>query len=294
MPKAARALRWCFTLNNPTSEELEFLHQMHQALKTNQTTSTGLTYLVTGKEVVTTPHIQGYLECKKISLPTLKAIFLARAHWEKARENSKIASDYCKKDGIFEESGVLKPGQGYRTDLADIKEALDNGATDEKIADEYFSRWVVYRRAFQAYTALKATPRNWETTVIVLWGKTGTGKTRFAMDQTKDTTFWIPGDYQWFDGYNGQEIVIFDDYRGEYKLQMLLKLLDRYPMSVPIKGGFTNWAPKTIYITSNINPNHWYGDGDTYSVSAMYRRITTVRSCFESLYDENGLIEITE
>ena len=280
----SRSKRWCFTLNNPTLEESEFLLRMHRILKTMKTTSIGLTYLVSGQEVVTTPHIQGYLECKKISLQNLKENFLTRAHWEIAKGTPKEASEYCKKDGTFEESGVLSPGRGARTDLQEIKKEIEQGNDELTIAQTHFERWVVYRRSFQRYSALLAKKRSWPTIVQVHWGKTGTGKTRFVMDQIMDLTFWIPGDYKWFDGYTGQRIVIFDDYRGEYALQLLLKLCDRYPMHVPIKGGFTEWAPTKIYITSNIHPKEWYPDADGYSVAAMFRRFNLVSSVFDNIY----------
>lgn len=99
-----------------------------------------------------------------------------------------------------------------------------------------------------------------------------------------DSPFWQPGDYKWFDGYVGQPIVIIDDYRGEYPLQLLLKLLDRYQMSVPVKGGFTEWLPKKVYITSNIHPNEWYPNADRFSIAAMFRRLHLIESVFDSLY----------
>jgi len=282
MPRV-RAKRWCFTLNNPTVEENEFMDTLIQDL--TKASKIVLTYLCFGREVVSTPHLQGYLELSsKTSLSTMKT-FLSRAHWEKAKGTSKEASDYCKKDGIFEEAGVLAPGQGARTDLEEIKLLIENGSKELEIADQHFSKWVVYRRSFQAYATLLARRRNWETKVHVFWGKTGTGKTRFVMDQVQDNSIWIPGDYKWFDGYVGQKLVLFDDYRGEYKLQMLLKLLDRYQMSVPIKGGFTEWSPTKIYITSNIHPNDWYPLADRFSVSAMFRRFSLVESVFDPLYE---------
>lgn len=168
--------------------------------------------------------------------------------------------------------------------MQQIKVKIENGESMTIIASEHFSKWVQYRRSFEAYATMLRQKRNWKTIVIVLWGKTGVGKSRFVHDQIQDSTFWSPGDYLWFDGYCGQDIVLFDDYRGEYKLQMLLKLCDRYPMSVPIKGGFTEWAPRKIYITSNINPALWYKEADSYSLAAMFRRFTNVHAIFEDLY----------
>jgi len=45
-------------------------------------------------------------------------------------------------------------------------------------------------------------------------------------------------------------MAVFDDFRaGEIKFNWLLRLLDRYHLNVPIKGGFTAWTPKYIFIT---------------------------------------------
>lgn len=245
-----------------------------------------MTYLCFGREEGESGnlHYQGYVEFPcKISMSTLKKI-LPRAHLEIAKGTSLQASEYCKKDGDFQEFGELSPGQGSRSDLAAIKKAIDKGASEEEIADNFFEKWVVYRRSFQAYATLKQASRSWSTITHVYWGKTGTGKTRFVMDQVMDQPFWSPGDYKWFDGYQSQPIVIIDDYRGEYPLQLLLKLLDRYPMQVPVKGGFVKWCPKKVYITSNIHPNDWYPSADRFSVSAMFRRLNKIESVFDSLY----------
>lgn len=156
--------------------------------------------------------------------------------------------------------------------------------TLKELSDRHFSKWVVYRKSFEAYIAQKIPTRSWKTVVIVLWGTTGTGKTRFVWDQVQDRTIWCPGDYQWFDGYMGQDICLFDDYRGEYPIQTLLKLCDRYPMSVPVKGSFRNWCPKKIYITSNLDPHGWYPDAHHESIRAMLRRFAVIHQILEPLY----------
>jgi hypothetical protein len=170
--------------------------------------------------------------------------------------------------------------------LDSIKELIKEGKDEEYIAENFFSKWAVYRRSFQAYAALIQVKRSWKTKCFVIWGKTGTGKTRYCHDQVMSSQFWSPGDFNWFDGYRGQPIVIIDDYRGEYPLQLLLKLLDRYPMQVPIKGGFANWNPRKVYITSNTRPSSWYLNADALSIEAMYRRFDDVTEVWEKLYDD--------
>ncbi len=103
---------------------------------------------------------------------------------------------------------------------------------------------------------------------FVYWGHTGTGKTRLAHILTKRRA-WVSPSNVWFDGYEGQEDVIFDDFSSEdMNRGMFLRLFDRYPMTVPVKGGFVNWTPKRAFITSNVEPANWY-DNDP----AILRRL---------------------
>jgi hypothetical protein len=244
-----------------------------------------LTYLIFGNETGTqgTPHLQGYLEVsKKLSLTTLKRI-LPRSHFEIARGSSQEASEYCKKENDFEEAGVLMKGQGYRSDLESIQEAIKDGKDELWLAENHFRQWVQYRRSFAAYINLLQKPRDFKTKVEILWGKTRTGKTRYCYEKAKDKTYWSPGDFKWFDNYIGQEVVIIDDYRGEYPLPLVLKLLDRYPMQVPVKGGFTNWRPRFVYITSNTDPYTWYQDHDQESQDAFIARIEKIKKIDEPI-----------
>lgn len=55
----------------------------------------------------------------------------------------------------------------------------------------------------------------------------------------------------WFDGYMGQKRVVLDDYRSYHlPFNFLLRLLDRYPIQVPVKGGYVNFIPEEIIVTS--------------------------------------------
>lgn len=109
----------------------------------------------------------------------------------------------------------------------------------------------------------------------VLYGSTGTGKTRYVHQQAHlfyEDDIWIYPGQGWFDGYQGQQVVVFDDFYGDMPFGTLLKVLDRYKLDVPVKGGFTNWNPTRIYITSNVHPLCWYKDLNNHQEAALLRR----------------------
>lgn len=164
---------------------------------------------------------------------------------------------------------------GTRSDLIAVKNAIDDGKRLRDVADDFFGPFLKYHRGLTLYYGFKANQRNWQTLNIVYWGKTGTGKTKSVHENATDLYVHVGG--QWFDGYYGQDQVLFDDFSGsDFKLTYLLKLLDRYPMCVPIKGGFVNWAPREIYITSNIDPDLWFSNANYEHILALKRRFSFV------------------
>lgn len=267
-----RAKNWVFTLNNYTTEEEEQL-----ALLINQDEVVFLGY---GREVGEegTPHLQGIVllgrRLRTRALARMQG--LNRAHLEAMRGSVEQAWSYAAKDGDVVEHGQRpEGGQGSRNDLESLKNDLRNGVPMAVISDTHFSNFIRYHRGIEKYVSLNRIPRNWVCSVIVYWGRTGTGKTRAVHENATSLYTHVGG--QWFDGYDGQKQVLFDDFSGaDFKLPYLLKLLDRYPMQVPVKGGFVNWAPEEIYLTSNLNPNVWFPNAHREHVAALNRRFTFV------------------
>lgn len=224
-------------------------------------------------------HLQGYAELKKrMRLNALKRTCGKEVHFEARKGSQKEAIAYCKK----EESRVEGPWEagepkksGARSDLNEVKRKLDEGASMESIADEHFSVWVRSHKAFEKYKRMKEAPRQLGKEVHVFWGDAGTGKTRKVYDTEGDGIFNKP-DGQWFDGYDGQEAVVFDDYTGDLPLGLFLKVLDRYPVRVPVKGDFVQWVPTRIYITSNLAPEDWYPKATKTQHGAIRRRLTSI------------------
>ncbi|AXH77239.1 MAG: putative viral replication protein [Circoviridae sp.] len=265
----SNAKNWTITLNNYTNEDVAKLLQLQERDEVR--------YLCYGFEgAQSTPHIQGFISFNgRKRLPFVKELVGTRGHYEIARGTPAQNRAYCSKEGgEFFEYGELPNGQGSRTDLAELQQCVESGASSKEIAQSFFSQFIRYHRGIEKAIHYRCEPREWKTEVRVYWGLTGTGKTsRVFTECGDDAPYPHPGG-GWFDGYHGQRNALFDDFGGsEFKLSYLLKLLDRYPMLVPVKGGFVQWVPRVIYITSNKSPDEWYANADSRHVDALTRRI---------------------
>lgn len=275
MPRDGRrkTKHWCWTLNNFTDDDVALLRRAGESKE-------DVDYLIFGREVGAngTPHLQGFVSFINRKYLSGAKKFLDRAHWEPARGTPVEALSYCKKEGDFEEFGSPPAGRGRRTDLEEIREAIRGGIEEAELADSYFSQWCQYRRSFAAFAGLLRPPLSRpELQVYLLHGPTGSGKTRFASQWSQENGgVWMSGDpkLQWFDGYGGEPNVIIDDFAGEAPFRFLLRVLDIYPIRVPIKGGFAPFNATRIFITANSTPEYWYPlETD---ISPLRRRIARV------------------
>lgn len=269
MPSGA-AKNWIFTLNNWSEEEFKTLEDFAKR---------NAVYAIIGKETGEggTPHLQGYVYLtKRKRLEQLKRLS-RRCHWEKAKGTPEQNRQYCSKDQDFTEYGVCPSGQGRRTDLAAVHEAIKNGCGRDELIELHFAVYARYHRFLDRYIQEQQSGRDWMPENIVYWGKTGTGKTRQVYAYHAREQIYKHTGERWFDGYRGQPIVLFDDFTGSvFPLHILLQLIDRYPMEVPIKGGFVNWVPKIIYFTSNLDPDTWYSGAHEEHQRALKRRLSTI------------------
>lgn len=79
----------------------------------------------------------------------------------------------------------------------------------------------------------------------------------------------------WFDGYSGHKVALLDECgAGMMNVNILKRILDRYPMDVPVKGGHVRWNPETIVMTSNDPLEEWYPGLSRENLLALKRRMT--------------------
>lgn len=225
-------------------------------------------------------HIQGYLElCSPMRIAGVKKILDRQdAHIEKRKGTVDQAIEYCKKEATRVEGpwedGKHK-GQGLRSDLAEVCEMIKNGSRLEEVADEYPDTYVRNYRGLGELKSLLSKKRDFMTELHIIWGPSGSGKTSSVVGKEKD--LFVKPDGHWWDGYDGEEAVLIDDVLwiscdgvGGVARQDWLRLADRYPHKVPVKGGFKNFVTKRIYITSMYDPTNFI------SLDGMKRRVTSV------------------
>lgn len=224
-------------------------------------------------------HIQGYIEClRPVALATVRS-GMAGDHVEVCRGSQAANVAYCTKpdsrvSGSEPSTFGTLSGQGSRTDLSSVCGLVEEGLCAKRIAEEHPETFVKYHKGIERLISLRENPRDFKTEVIVIWGEPGSGKTQYCVSQC-DTFAFLPvpqGESQWFDGaYQGD--VIIDEFYGWLKWSLMLQLMDKYALTVPVKGGMVQWVVKRLFITSNCPPSEWYKYGRKMPVDAFKRRI---------------------
>lgn len=270
---------WCFTINNPTRINL-FPDGIPDTFK----------YLVYQLErgEQGTPHLQGYFQLARQQrmswIKKLSAIdaegntFLCfdRAALFAAKGNAEQNKAYCTKtdgrlDGPWELGAISK--QGDRTDL---KEAAVTLMKSGDIRDIDPSIFLKYASGCLKLAALAQPPRRDNLKVISIIGPTGIGKSYAIHDLFPDVFVVNMGNSGlWWDGYTGQQAVLFEEFKGQVQLQKMLQILDPYPLRLEIKGGLVPARFTVVFITSNSTPDQWYKNDGTRDaeLQALNRRL---------------------
>lgn len=257
-----------------------------------------MSYLVYGLEVcpdTQREHFQGYLETKdRITFGALKA----KPGWETLHlEKSVATSDsniqYACKEGTWVEWGTPMQA-GKRNDLAAIAAGILSGQLAvADVLEENAHAYHVYGRTMDKLEDQFKTRRtrgDWAPPVVTwMHGPTGKGKSRQAWDQARQTarasSDGLESPYQvttsdkgWWDLYDGQSVVILDDFRGTIPYSELLKYLDGHPVSVPRRGRAPHPLLAThVFVTSSKHPREVYkGEEIQESIDQLLRRITNL------------------
>lgn len=257
-----RSRGWILTVNNWTDEQVEKLKGMDTS------------YIIIGSETAPTTgtrHLQVYLHFEnprsfKSIQKSMPNCWIGKA--DGSAEKNKL---YCSKEEVLYENGnVPKPGK--RSDLDKAREIVKSGGGMKQVVEECNSYQSV--RMAECWLKYNEPGRDWQPEVLWFWGKSGSGKTKKARELCRDP--WISGrNLRWWDGYDAHEDVIVDDFRKDFcTFHELLRILDRYPYRVEVKGGSRQLLAKRIIITAPEKPEDVYDTRE--DLAQLIRRINSI------------------
>lgn len=153
---------------------------------------------------------------------------------------------------------------------------VKDGASDLDICDNNPTVFAKYFKGIDRMRNLVCKPRdkNVAPTIEIYWGDSGTGKTRKAIEDNPDAYIVTKpngNNTLWYDGYTGQTTLIYDEFYGWASYDHILRICDRYPLKVQIKGGFVEMRATKIIFTSNKPYTDWWPNVN--DKSAFERRI---------------------
>jgi len=187
---------------------------------------------------------------------------------------SSAADAYVWKDDTYIEGTRFELGtkalkRNSATDWQQVRNMARTGDL-ETVPDDIFVRCYHQLRSISKdYSRPIAIQR----TVNVFWGRSGTGKSRRAWELGGPNAYPKDPNSKFWDGYQSEQIVIMDEFRGKIDISHILRWFDRYPVRVEIKGSSVPLKAETIYVTSNLDPRQWYPELDNDTLEALLRRL---------------------
>lgn len=256
MPKSPRDSgkyrHWCFTINNPTADDNISKEKFEH-----------ISYLIAGKEVGEdgTPHLQGYV-CfiNRKRLTTVKKFF-PRAHLEVKKGTVKQALTYCKKDGDWEEWGVVPVTQKEATQNRwdNARKLAEEGNFEEIPSD----MWIRYLHSFMRIRQEKQRPPPKLKAKHNVWivAPSGHGKSTYAWEEYPEAYDKMPN--KWWLAYHNEDTIILDDWGPEqckYMAYYMKRWADVFPFMAETKGGGRFIRPKKFVVTSQYMIEECFDD----------------------------------
>lgn len=245
-----------------------------------------------------TPHTHIFVVfVNSVMFDTLHKQFYG-AHIERAKGTNQENQDYVRKCGkwlddakhetskpeTFEECGELPPDRSSReTQAEQIMQMVKDGMTNAEIIEAIpgaYNKIAHIEAARQAILQERHKSEWRDLDVTYIWGSTGTGKTRSVMEKYGYANVYRVTDYSHpFDGYMGQEIILFEEFRSSLPLSSMLTYLEGYPINLPCRYANKVACFTKVFLISNIPLEKQYPNvqiEEKADWDAFCRRIGTV------------------
>lgn len=285
--------KYQITINNPADKGYT-----HSTIRAILSKLTGCLYWCMCDEIGQqgTPHTHVYAAFKNaVMFETIQQRFYG-AHIEDAHGTHQENRDYIRKEGkyrdtdkastnlpdTFEEFGELPAESERRVKQSEaILSMIEGGASDAEILRAYPTSLSLLPRIQQTRQTLLEekyrTVRRTDLKVSYIYGAPGVGKTRSILDKYGDENVYRVTNYKHpFDGYKGEPVIVFDEFRSSLPLADMLNYLDIYPLMLPCRYADRVACYIRVFIVSNIPIEKQYTDiqyEEPASYQAFLRRI---------------------
>jgi hypothetical protein len=186
-------------------------------------------------------------------------------------------------NSAFEWGEMPQEQQGARNDLAFLYEMVKSGYSNYELLEmnpDFMLRITDIERARQTIQSEENRTVFRELEVTYIFGETETGKTRYVMEKYGYENVYRVTDYKNpFDSYKNQDVILFEEFCGNLKIQDVLTLTEGYPLDLPCRYANKQAMYTKVYIISNLCLKAQYGDVQLRQPSiwrAFLRRIGKV------------------
>lgn len=222
-------------------------------------------------------HLHAVFEDTKTMRSTAVKKLYPGMHVEPTKGNKQQAEDYINKRGKWEEKGEkilakaqygeIKGAQGQRRDIEIIGEMLEQGQTPKDILGASFGNYRYESMIRKAYFAKRDAETLIQREVKGYYhvGESGSGKSYTAVQlmeaHGEDNVFVMTNyDNGAFDGYNGERILVLDEFRGQMKYPILMHVLDKYKSTFQARYSNIRGLWSEVHICSVLPVELLYGD----------------------------------
>lgn len=267
--------KWCFTCFKMDTNWEEIYNLYSDIIR----------FLIIGREIcpkTNKEHWQGYIQMfEPCRMSKIQFMFEDKCHLESQRGTDFQASSYCEKEKNYLKFG--KPTkQGARNDMEAVCKMIDNNRSHFDCYKEHKMTYLRYRGFFDKYREciLREKAKKYrKIDVKILSGPTRCGKTRkYLYDENNkydDDVFKINcNELQWFDGYEGQKTIIFDEFKNQVKLTQFLDLLDGHICRLSVKGAHTYALWDKVIITTNLRKDKIFPNVETELIAPFWARVS--------------------
>lgn len=294
--KDTQSNKYQLTINNPVDKGYT-----HEYIKTTLLNNfKTLTYFCLADEEGSCYHTHVFvIFTSRVRFSMIKKHF-PDAHIEKCKGSTSDNVNYVKKtgkwdtdeskqekkiEGTFEEYGIQPPdSKGRRNDLSELFLMIQSGMSNCDILTENQDYIMQIDKLDKIrYTILSETYNKIfrkDLTVTYISGVTGTGKTRGVFEKHGYENVYRVTDYEHpFDGYKGQPVICFDEFRSSLRMTEMLDYLDKHPCELPSRYSNKVACYEKVYIISNWRLEQQYSElqiSDQESWAAFKRRINNI------------------